>query len=157
MTATRWVYAFEEGSGQLRDLLGGKGANLAEMTRVLGRTRVPAGFTVATHACSAYLAGGTLPPGLEEELSAAVADSSSSRGRRLGGPTDPLLVAVRSGARESMPGMMDTVLNLGLNDRAVAGLATATGDERFAWDSYRRLLQMYGRVVDGVPAGRFGA
>src|SRR5687768_5089696 len=135
----QWVYDFAEGSREMRDLLGGKGANVAEMTRVLGSDRVPAGFTITTEACVAYLeAGGAMPNGLDAQVASALTRLEERAGKRLGVPADPLLVSVRSGARESMPGMLDTVLNLGLGDTAVEGLAAATGDERFAWDSYRR-------------------
>ena len=136
----------------MRELLGGKGAGVAEMTRVLGPERVPAGFTITTEACVAYMeADRSEPEGLEEQIAEALERLERRAGKRLGDPDDPLLVSVRSGARESMPGMMDTVLNLGLNDRAVDGLARRTGDERFAWDSYRRLVQMFGNVCRGVP------
>ena len=147
------VYDFAEGSRDMRDLLGGKGANVAEMTRVLGAERVPAGFTITTEACVAYMDGGrTEPDGLDERgRRRARRGWRSSAGKRLGDPDDPLLVSVRSGARESMPGMLDTVLNLGLNDRSVEGLARATGNERFAWDSYRRFVQMFGNVVPRHP------
>jgi pyruvate,orthophosphate dikinase len=149
---TKWVYDFAEGSREMRDLLGGKGANVAEMTRILGPERVPAGFTITTEACVAYMkADRELPDGLRREVSAALARLEEQAGKRLGDPHDPLLVSVRSGARESMPGMMDTVLNLGLNDVSVVGLAARTGNERFAWDSYRRFVQMYGNVVMDVP------
>ncbi|MCW3010804.1 MAG: pyruvate, phosphate dikinase [Solirubrobacterales bacterium] len=151
---TQWIYAFEEGSREMRDLLGGKGANVAEMTRILGADKVPAGFTITTEACVAYMQGGALPDGLDAELAAAVAALEAQTGKRLGDPEDPLLVSVRSGARESMPGMLDTVLNLGLNDGSVEGLARKTGNPRFAWDSYRRFVQMYGNVVKGVPGER---
>ena len=140
----------------MRDLLGGKGANLAEMTRVLGAQRVPGGFTITTEACVAYRsAGHRFPPGLDEELDQALAELERSAGKRLGDPADPLLVSVRSGARVSMPGMLDTILNLGLNDDSVGGLAERTGDERFAWDSYRRLVAMFGNVVREIPSPRF--
>ena len=136
----------------MRDLLGGKGANVAEMTRVLGAERVPAGFTISTEACVAYMAaGGTEPGELAEQVAEALGRLEERAGRRLGDPDDPLLVSVRSGARESMPGMLDTILNLGLNDRSVLGLARATGNERFAWDSYRRFVQMFANVVRDVP------
>ncbi len=151
----RWVMDFAEGSRELRDLLGGKGANVAEMTRVLGAERVPAGFTITTEACVAYMREGQLPDGLEEQVGEALARLEALSGRRLGDPRDPLLVSVRSGARESMPGMLDTVLNLGLNDATVRGLAERSGDERFAWDSYRRFVQMYGNVVVGIAGERF--
>src|ERR671927_408330 len=151
-TGTKWVYAFSEGSRDMRDLLGGKGANVAEMTRVLGPERVPAGFTITTEACVAYLqAGGEEPGGLAEQVDSALARLQEQAGKVLGDAEDPLLVSVRSGARESMPGMLDTVLNLGLNDESVEGLAKQTDNERFAWDSYRRFVQMYANVVKGVP------
>jgi len=149
------VYDFREGSREMREILGGKGANVAEMTRVLGEQSVPAGFTIATDACVAYMkADRTEPPGLEEEVSEALARLEERAGKRLGDPDDPLLVSVRSGGRESMPGMLDTVLNLGLNDRSVEGLARVTGNDRFAWDSYRRFVQMFGNVCRGVPGER---
>jgi pyruvate,orthophosphate dikinase len=151
-----WTVDFDQGSREMRDLLGGKGANVAEMTRVLGAERVPAGFTITTEACIAYMrADGQFPPGLDEQVDAAVERLEARAGKRLGDPEDPLLVSVRSGARESMPGMLDTVLNLGLNGDSVLGLATRAGDERFAWDSYRRLVQIYGSVVAGIPGERF--
>ena len=136
----------------MRDLLGGKGANVAEMTRLLGPDRVPAGFTITTEACVAYMeAGQTEPAGLEGQVADALLRLERHTGKRLGAHEDPLLVSVRSGARESMPGMMDTVLNLGLNDRSVVGLAERTGNEWFAWDSYRRFVQMFANVCRGVP------
>ncbi len=154
----RWVYDFADGSRDMRDLLGGKGAGVAEMTRVLGADRVPAGFTITTEACVAYMnADRTAPDGLAEQVAAAMARLETLAGRRLGDLTDPLLVSVRSGARESMPGMLDTVLNLGLNDASTAGLAAVTDNERFAWDSYRRFVQMYGNVVVGIEGERFEA
>jgi pyruvate, orthophosphate dikinase len=153
---TKWVYDFAEGSRDLRALLGGKGANVAEMTRLLGADRVPAGFTITTEACVAYLHNGlTAPEGMTAQLDEALERLQVLVGKRLGDPDDPLLVSVRSGARESMPGMMDTVLNLGLSDRAVLGLAERTGNERFAWDSYRRFVQMLGNVARGIPGERF--
>ncbi|HEX8120750.1 MAG TPA: pyruvate, phosphate dikinase [Solirubrobacteraceae bacterium] len=151
----RWVLDFSEGSKDMRELLGGKGANVAEMTRVLGPERVPAGFTITTEACVAFLREGAEPEGMEEQVAEALARLEEHTGKRLGDDGDPLLVSVRSGARESMPGMLDTVLNLGLNDRSVAGLAARTQNERFAWDSYRRFVQMFGNVVRGVPGERF--
>jgi pyruvate,orthophosphate dikinase len=152
----KWVYDFAEGSRDMRDLLGGKGAGVAEMTRILGADLVPAGFTITTEACVAYMRGAqTWPEGLEEQVGAALAALEKRAGKRLGDPEDPLLVSVRSGARVSMPGMMDTVLNLGLNDESTAGLAARTGDERFAADCYRRLVQMFGNVVRGIPGERF--
>jgi pyruvate,orthophosphate dikinase len=154
----KWVYDFAEGSRDMRDLLGGKGANVAEMTRILGADRVPAGFTITTEACVTYMnAGRELPEGLDEQVDDALARLEATAGKQLGDPDDPLLVSVRSGARESMPGMLDTVLNLGLNDRSVEGLAERTGNERFAWDSYRRFVQMFGNVVRGIPGERFEA
>ena len=150
----RYVYAFDEETTGGRELLGGKGIGLAEMT-ALG-VPVPAGFTITTDACRAYMAsGGTLPDGLEDEVAEHIARLEEQAGKRFGDPDDPLLVSVRSGAAVSMPGMMDTILNLGLNDDAVRGLAKTTGNERFAFDSYRRLIQMYGEVVDGVDGHRF--
>jgi pyruvate,orthophosphate dikinase len=156
--AHKWVYEFAEGSRDMRDLLGGKGANVAEMTRVLGPERVPAGFTITTEACVAYMtADRAFPEALEEQVAEALGRLEAHAGKALGDPGDPLLVSVRSGARESMPGMMDTVLNLGMNDASVAGLAEKTGNERFAWDSYRRFVQMYGNVVLGIEGERFEA
>ena len=140
---------------EMKDLLGGKGANLAEMTSVL-KLPVPPGFTISTDACRAYMKGGW-PQGLTEEIDKQVAALEKKMGRSLGDPADPLLVSVRSGAKFSMPGMMDTVLNLGLNDKSVKGLAKATSDERFAYDSYRRFISMYGRIVLGIEADRFDA
>src|ERR671935_1394633 len=151
-----WVYDFSEGSRDMRELLGGKGANVAEMTRVLGADRVPAGFTITTEACVAYMAADrSEPDGLDEQVGEALHRLEEQAGQRLGDHEDPLLVSVRSGARESMPGMLDTVLNLGLNDRSVEGLARATGNERFAWDSYRRFVQMFGNVVHNIEGERF--
>jgi pyruvate,orthophosphate dikinase len=150
----RYVYAFDEESGGGRELLGGKGIGLAEMT-ALG-VPVPAGFTITTDACRAYMAAGNaLPDGLDAEIAEHIARLEEKAGKRFGDPDDPLLVSVRSGAAVSMPGMMDTILNLGLNDDAVRGQAKTTGNERFAFDSYRRLIQMYGEVVDGVEGHRF--
>ena len=152
----QWVYDFAEGSKDMRDLLGGKGANVAEMTRVLGADRVPAGFTITTEACVAYMqAGQEEPGGMAEQVAEALERLQEHAGKRLGDDEDPLLVSVRSGARESMPGMLDTVLNLGLNDTSVEGLARATENERFAWDSYRRFVQMFGNVSRGVPGEKF--
>ncbi|MGV9917761.1 pyruvate, phosphate dikinase [Streptomyces cellulosae] len=149
----RYVYAFGEGGKDQADLLGGKGANLAEMTR-LGLP-VPPGFIVTTEACRAYLATGGEPPGLSREISDHLAALERAAGRRLGQRDDPLLVSVRSGARYSMPGMMETILDVGLNDDSVQGLAKSAGDERFAWDSYRRLVQMFGCTVMGVDGALF--
>jgi pyruvate, orthophosphate dikinase len=151
---SRYVYSFSEGGDLGRALLGGKGAGLAEMT-ALG-IPVPAGFTVTTEACVEYMrAGRELPEGLTAEVDEHVAKVEETTGKRFGDRDDPLLVSVRSGAAVSMPGMMDTILNLGLNDEAVEGLAKTTGNARFAYDAYRRLVQMYGEVVDGVDAARF--
>ena len=150
---SKYVYDFIEGDRSRADLLGGKGANLAEMTR-LGLP-VPPGFTVTTDACRAYLATGAPPDGLYEEINAHLREVEARLDRWLGDPGDPLLLAVRSGGRYSMPGMMETILDIGLNDTTVAGLAARTGDERFAWDSYRRLIQMFGRTVHGIPADEF--
>jgi pyruvate, orthophosphate dikinase len=153
--ADKWVYEFTEGSKDMRELLGGKGANVAEMTRILGADRVPGGFTITTEACVAYMREGSFPDGLAEQVDAALAALEERAGKTLGDAEDPLLVSVRSGARESMPGMLDTVLNLGLNDDSVQGLAKRTENERFAWDSYRRFVQMFGNVVRGVAGERF--
>ena len=156
VTTVKYVYDFAEGSREMRNLLGGKGANVAEMTRILGADRVPAGFTITTEACVFYMqAGRELPDGLEQQVDDALERLESSAAKRLGDPDDPLLVSVRSGARESMPGMLDTVLNLGLNDRSVEGLAARTHNARFAWDSYRRFVQMFGNVVRAIPGERF--
>ncbi len=153
---SKLVYPFAEGSRDMRELLGGKGANVAEMTRVLGPERVPAGFTITTEACVAYMSGGReFPAGLDQQVEAAMAELERQAGKRLGDPDDPLLVSVRSGARESMPGMLDTVLNLGLNGESVEGLARSTGNERFAWDSHRRFVQMFGNVCRDIPGERY--
>ncbi len=150
----RYVYGFDEDSGGGRELLGGKGIGLAEMTQ-LG-IPVPAGFTITTDACRAYMAAGKrVPDGLEAEIDAHISRVEEHTGKRFGDPDDPLLLSVRSGAAISMPGMMDTILNLGLNDVAVEGLAARAGNPRFAYDSYRRLIQMYGEVVDEVDGHRF--
>ncbi len=154
MASTRFVYDFDEPSAGGRELLGGKGAGLAEMTQM--GVPVPAGFTITTDACRAYMSNGkTLPDGLGEEIERHVSALQEKAGKRFGDANDPLLVSVRSGAAVSMPGMMDTILNLGLNDEAVQGLAGTTGNERFANDSYRRLIQMYGEVVDGIDGHGF--
>ncbi|MDK0519357.1 pyruvate, phosphate dikinase [Streptomyces sp. ML-6] len=149
----KFVYDFTEGNKDLKDLLGGKGANLAEMTN-LGLP-VPPGFTITTEACKVYLESGVEPAELRDEVSAHLDALETRMGKRLGQADDPLLVSVRSGAKFSMPGMMDTVLNIGLSDESVAGLATQAGDERFAWDSYRRLIQMFGKTVLGVDGELF--
>ena len=153
-TNGRFVYDFDEPSEGGRELLGGKGVGLAEMTQ-LG-VPVPAGFTVTTDACRAYVLNGKeLPEGLEPEIERHLSALEEKTGKRFGDASDPLLVSVRSGAAVSMPGMMDTILNLGLNGESVEGLARSTGNPRFAFDSYRRLIQMYGEVVDGVDGQRF--
>jgi pyruvate, orthophosphate dikinase len=150
----RYVYDFDEHAEGGRELLGGKGVGLAEMTQF--GVPVPVGFTITTEACRAYWRNGRRDPdGLEEEVAEHLAALEEKTGKRFGDPRDPLLVSVRSGAAVSMPGMMDTILNLGLNDEATEGLATVTGNKRFAYDSYRRLIQMYGEVVDGIDAYRF--
>jgi pyruvate, orthophosphate dikinase len=155
-TETKLVYDFSEGSRDMRELLGGKGANVAEMTRVLGPERVPAGFTITTEACVAYMKGDRqFPEGLDEQVADGLGRLQKRAGKRLGDPEDPLLVSVRSGARESMPGMLDTVLNLGLNDQSVEGLARGTDNDRFAWDSYRRFVQMFGNVCAGIDGERY--
>src|SRR3954462_3126640 len=144
----KYVYDFDEGNRDLKDLLGGKGANLSEMTN-LGLP-VPPGFVITTEACKVYLAEGSEPKELADEVSEHLQALEQAMGKRLGQADDPLLVSVRSGAKFSMPGMMDTVLNIGLSDASVTGLAKQSGNERFAWDSYRRLVQMFGRTVLGV-------
>ncbi|MEH0396156.1 pyruvate, phosphate dikinase [Streptomyces sp. B21-088] len=149
----KFVYDFTEGNKDLKDLLGGKGANLAEMTN-LGLP-VPPGFTITTEACKVYLDSGDEPAELRDEVSAHLDALEKRMGKNLGQADDPLLVSVRSGAKFSMPGMMDTVLNIGLSDASVVGLAAQAGDERFAWDSYRRLIQMFGKTVLGVDGDLF--
>ena len=151
----KYVYTFVQGDRSMNDLLGGKGANLAEMTR-LGLP-VPPGFTITTEACRYYLKHGTNPPGLVEQMDENVARLEEEMGRKLGDPGDPLLVSVRSGARFSMPGMMETVLNIGLNDKSVLGMAKTNDNERFAWDSYRRLIQMFGKTVLDLDGHAFEA
>ncbi|GAA0929620.1 pyruvate, phosphate dikinase [Nonomuraea longicatena] len=149
----KYVYDFTEGNKDLKDLLGGKGANLAEMTN-LGLP-VPPGFTITSAACRHYLAEGAPPDGLEREIGEHLSALEAAMGKRLGQADDPLLVSVRSGAKFSMPGMMETVLNIGLNDESVRGLAKQAGNERFAWDSYRRLIQMFGRTVQNIDGELF--
>lgn len=149
----KFVYDFTEGNKELKDLLGGKGANLAEMTN-LGLP-VPPGFTITTQACKVYLDSGDEPAALRDEVSAHLDALEARMGKKLGQADDPLLVSVRSGAKFSMPGMMDTVLNIGLSDASVVGLVAQSGDERFAWDSYRRLIQMFGKTVLGVDGDLF--
>lgn len=149
----KYVYDFTEGDKSMKDLLGGKGANLAEMTR-LGLP-VPPGFTISTEACRAYLSSGEVPESLATEVTAALRTVEDQMGRHLGDARDPLLVSVRSGAKFSMPGMMETVLNIGLNDASVQGLAEVSGSDRFAWDSYRRLIQMFGKTVLDIDGDHF--
>ena len=154
----KWVYAFggkhSEGNAEMRELLGGKGANLAEMASI--GLPVPPGFTITTEVCTHYYENGErYPDDLEAAVAAGVAHIEQAVGAAFGDRSNPLLVSVRSGARVSMPGMMDTVLNLGLNDESVEGLAAASGDARFAYDSYRRFIQMYGDVVLGVDHAEF--
>ena len=149
----KYVYDFSEGDKSMKDLLGGKGANLAEMTK-LGLP-VPPGFTITTEACRAYLKESTVPESLATEVTRALRGVEDQMGRHLGDPSDPLLVSVRSGAKFSMPGMMETVLNIGLNDKSVLGLADVSGNERFAWDSYRRLIQMFGKTVLDIDGDLF--
>ena len=149
----KYVYDFSEGDKSMKDLLGGKGANLAEMTK-LGLP-VPPGFTITTEACRAYLKESTVPESLATEVTRALRGVEDQMGRHLGDPSDPLLVSVRSGAKFSMPGMMETVLNIGLNDKSVLGLAAVSGNERFAWDSYRRLIQMFGKTVLDIDGDLF--
>jgi pyruvate,orthophosphate dikinase len=151
--ADRFVFDFDEPTTGGRELLGGKGIGLAEMTQM--GVPVPAGFTITTDACRAYMVEQDLPAGLEDEVDEHVRRLEERAGKRFGSSDDPLLVSVRSGAAVSMPGMMDTILNLGLNDDAAAGLAARTGDARFAYDSYRRLIQMFGEVVEGIDGHRF--
>jgi pyruvate,orthophosphate dikinase len=147
------VYAFTEGNKDLKDLLGGKGANLAEMTNI--GLPVPPGFIITTEACRYFLSHGAVPEGLAAEVSEHLTRMEGAMGRRLGDPADPLLVSVRSGAKFSMPGMMDTVLNIGITDESVHGLAKQSGNERFAWDAYRRLVQMFGKTVLGIDGEAF--
>ena len=149
----KYVYDFSEGDKSMKDLLGGKGANLAEMTK-LGLP-VPPGFTITTEACRAYLKESAVPETLATEVTRALRGVEDQMGRHLGDPADPLLVSVRSGAKFSMPGMMETVLNIGLNDESVLGLAAVSGNERFAWDSYRRLIQMFGKTVLDIDGDLF--
>jgi len=158
--AQKWVYLFAggkaEGNAKMRALLGGKGAGLAEMTNA--GLPVPSGFTITTAACNAYFKSGKkLPPGLWDQIERGLATVEKVTKKKLGDPKDPLLVSVRSGAAMSMPGMMDTVLNLGLNDQSRQGLATLTKNERFAWDAYRRFISMFGRIVLDIPAEKFDA
>ena len=149
----KFVYDFAEGNRDLKDLLGGKGANLAEMTNI--GLPVPPGFTITTEACTTFLTTGSEPVELADEVTSHLQSMEQAIGRRLGDPEAPLLVSVRSGAKFSMPGMMETVLNIGLNDSSVQGLAKQAGNDRFAWDSYRRLVQMFGKTVLGIEGEHF--
>src|SRR5919202_245895 len=149
----KYVYDFAEGNKDMKDLLGGKGANLAEMTNL--KLPVPPGFIITTEACRAYLKTGREPDELAAEISEHLAALEHAMGKKLGQSDDPLLVSVRSGAKFSMPGMMETVLNIGLNDQSVRGLAKQASDERFAFDSYRRLIQMFGKTVLGIEGEHF--
>ena len=154
-TSTKWVYRLDEGNAKMKDLLGGKGANLAEMTSLA--LPIPPGFIVTTRACNAFLAAAGFPPGLLDQVAAAMRRMEHATGKRFGDAANPLLVSCRSGAKFSMPGMMDTVLNLGMNDAVADGLAKLTGDRRFALDAYRRLVQMFGTVVLGIADEPFEA
>ena len=149
----KYVYDFTEGDQSQKDLLGGKGANLAEMTNM--GIPVPPGFTVTTDACKFYLKHGRAPDQLGAQVGAALATTEERTGKGFGDPANPLLLSVRSGAKFSMPGMMNTVLNIGLNDETIGGLIELTGNERFAWDSYRRLIHMFGDTVLGVHSELF--
>ena len=155
VAARRYIYAWgagtAEGNGRMKDLLGGKGAGLAEMT--LAGLPTPPGFTITTEACNDYFAGGKqLPAGLWDDVLGAMKQVEERSGKGFGDAANPLLVSVRSGAKFSMPGMMDTVLNLGLNEQTLQGLIALTGNERFGWDAYRRFIAMFGRIVMDVPA-----
>src|SRR5947209_6126072 len=153
-TEKRWVYPFRDGNAGMRDLLGGKGAGVAEMTRA--GLPVPPGFTITTEACNAYYAEGEqFPQGLWEQVTEALKDIEQQTGRGFGDAGNPLLVSVRSGAKFSMPGMMDTVLNLGLNDETTKGLAQQANDKRFAHDAYRRFIQMFGKIVLDIDPDLF--
>ncbi|HZT10284.1 MAG TPA: PEP/pyruvate-binding domain-containing protein, partial [Actinomycetota bacterium] len=150
---TKYVYDFSEGNKDMKDLLGGKGANLAEMTNM--GLPVPPGFTITTEACLRFLRDGGPPPEMLQEAGEHLARLQDTMGKQLGDPGDPLLVSVRSGAKFSMPGMMDTVLNLGLSEETLQGLVALTKNERFGWDAYRRFIQMFGRIVMEVSGERF--
>src|SRR5579872_6411680 len=153
-TTKKWVYLFSEGNANMRDLLGGKGAGCAEMTNA--GLPVPPGFTITTEACNAFYAGGQqLPAGLWDQVLASLKTVEEATGKRFGDAANPLLVSVRSGAKFSMPGMMDTVLNLGLNDEVAAGLGRLMNNERFAFDAYRRFVQLFGKIVLGIKGDAF--
>src|SRR3989304_5544378 len=148
----KWVYLFPEGNAEMRDILGGKGAGLSEMTNA--GLPVPPGFTITTEACRAYYSEGRqFPPGMWQQVLDAM--TGGEKGKKLGDPSNPLLVSVRSGAKFSMPGMMDTVLNLGLNSDTLQGLVKLTGNERFAYDAYRRFIQMFGKIVLDIEGSKF--
>ena len=149
-----FIYPFSFGDKTQSDLLGGKGANLAEMVKI--GLPVPPGFTITTHACREFLRTGALPQKLIEELDASVNQLESSLGRTFGDPQNPLIISVRSGAKFSMPGMMETILNVGMTPDVAIGLAKQTGNPGFAWDSYRRFIDLYGRIVCGIPKDSFG-
>jgi len=153
--STKFVYSFSEGNKELKELLGGKGANLAEMMRI--GIPVPPGFTITTDACKEYLVHGVAPVELEIQITKALRELEDEMQKRLGDKDDPLLVSVRSGAKFSMPGMMETILNVGLNDESVHGLIRQTNNPRFAWDAYRRLIQMYGKTVLEIDGQKFAA
>ena len=163
MATKKWVYLFNEVEqaekyvkgdwDRVRGLLGGKGANLAEMTRI--KLPVPPFFTVTTEACNAYSAGGKFPEGMWNQVMKSLKKIEAASGKKFGSPSNPLLVSCRSGAKFSMPGMMDTVLNIGLNDKTARGMVKLTGNERFVYDSYRRLIQMFGSVVLGITDEAF--
>ncbi|MFX1342711.1 MAG: PEP/pyruvate-binding domain-containing protein, partial [Promethearchaeota archaeon] len=151
---TKWVYLFSEGKKEMRDLLGGKGANIAEMTNA--GLPVPPGFTITTEACIAYFANKKkFPEGMWEQVLKAIKVLEKDSGKKLGDPKNPLLVSARSGARVSMPGMMDTVLNIGFNPKVLEGYTELTGNERVAWDAYRRLIQMFGNIVKEIDRHKF--
>src|SRR5678816_1448959 len=153
-TTAKLIYTFREGNAGMRALLGGKGAGLAEMTNA--GLPVPPGFTITTEACNAYYAAGKeMPAGLWDDVLAHMKALEEESGKRFGDPANPLLVSVRSGAAFSMPGMMDTVLNLGLNEHTVSGLIELTGNDRFGYDAWRRFVAMFGRIVLDIPAGEF--
>jgi pyruvate,orthophosphate dikinase len=158
MAAKKFVYFFgngkADGRGDMKDLLGGKGAGLAEMTNA--GVPVPPGFTITTEVCALfYKAKNRIPKEVDAEIATNLSKLEKAMGKKLGNAKDPLLVSVRSGAKFSMPGMMDTVLNLGLNDETVKGLIAKSGNERFAWDAYRRFIQMFGNVVLGIEKDNF--
>ena len=155
MNAAEFVFSFEQGDGRNKMLLGGKGANLCEMSQI--GINVPPGFVISTAACLAYQAQGRLPAGLMEQVRLQLAEVERKTGKRFGSPVDPLLVSVRSGSAMSMPGMMDTILNLGLNEQTLAGLIAATQNPRFAHDAWRRFVQLFGKVALGVPDEAFDA